>query len=201
MSRIIAGAAGGRRISVPDGRTTRPTSDRAREALFSSVLSELGGLDGARVLDLYAGSGAIGLEALSRGAGHALMVEADRRAAAVIRRNIGALGLPGALLAADRVRRVLSRGPSGGRYDLVVADPPYAVSEEEVGEVLAALRDGGWLAEGALVVLERPSRGPEPSWPEGYTGTRGRRYGEAALWYGRAASHHESTPAAGHNSG
>ncbi|WP_017540047.1 MULTISPECIES: 16S rRNA (guanine(966)-N(2))-methyltransferase RsmD [Nocardiopsis] len=201
MTRIIAGSAGGRRIAVPDGRTTRPTSDRAREALFASAQSDLGPLDGLRVLDLYAGSGAIGLEALSRGAAHALMVEADRRAAAVVRRNISSLGLPGAHLAADRVARVLERGPGGDPYDLVVADPPYAVGEDEVGAVLAALRDHGWLAPDALVVLERSARGPDPDWPRGYAGARVRRYGEAALWYGRAASRPDHSPAAGHNPG
>ncbi len=188
MTRIIAGTAGGRRIAVPGGRTTRPTSDRVREALFASALSDLGGLDGARVLDLYAGSGAIGLEALSRGAVHALLVESDRRAVATLRKNVASLGLPGAQVAADRVRRVLESGSRDGPYDLVVADPPYAVTAEEVGAVLAALRDGGWPAPGALIVVERASRGPHLEWPEGFTEARVRRYGEAALWYGRAAS-------------
>ncbi|MBB6173074.1 16S rRNA (guanine966-N2)-methyltransferase [Nocardiopsis mwathae] len=193
MTRIIAGTAGGRRLAVPDGRTTRPTSDRAREALFASALHDLGSFDGVRVLDLYAGSGAIGLEALSRGAEHALLVEADRRAAAVIRKNIATLGLAGAGLAAEKVERVLERGPSGGAYDLVVADPPYAIGEAEVEVVLALLRDRGWLAPDALVVLERASRGAEPRWPEGYVGDRVRRYGEASLWYGRAADIPEPT--------
>ncbi|MFC3999579.1 16S rRNA (guanine(966)-N(2))-methyltransferase RsmD [Nocardiopsis sediminis] len=188
MTRIIAGTAGGRRIAVPGGRTTRPTSDRAREALFASVVSDLGPLDGVRALDLYAGSGAIGLEALSRGAAHALLVESDRRALSVLRANAASLGLPGAEIAADRVQRVLDAGPQDGPYDLVVADPPYAVTDAEVGAVLAALRDRGWLAPGALVVVERASRGPALGWPEGFTGDRVRRYGEAALWYGRAAS-------------
>ncbi|MFC4560290.1 16S rRNA (guanine(966)-N(2))-methyltransferase RsmD [Nocardiopsis mangrovi] len=190
MTRIIAGAAGGRRIAVPGGRTTRPTSDRAREALFASVVSDLGPLDGLRALDLYAGSGAIGLEALSRGAAHALLVESDRRALSVLRANAASLGLPGARIAGDRVQRVLDAGPrdGDGGYDLVVADPPYAVTEAEVGAVLAALRDHGWLAPGALVVVERAARGPGLEWPEGFAGDRVRRYGEAALWYGHAAS-------------
>ncbi|PRX95640.1 16S rRNA (guanine(966)-N(2))-methyltransferase RsmD [Allonocardiopsis opalescens] len=192
MTRIIAGSAGGRRLVVPPGRTTRPTGDRAREALFAAVVSRLGGLDGARVLDLYAGSGAIGLEALSRGAAHALLVESDRRAAEVIRRNIAELRLDGARLLADRVERVLAR-PPGEPFDLVVADPPYAVGAAEVDAVLRALRDGGWLAAGAVVVVERSAREPDLAWPEGYRPDRGRRYGEAALWYGRAAG---ATPAA-----
>jgi len=112
MTRIVAGAARGRRLSVPAGRDTRPTSDRAREGLFASVLAIRGSLDGARVLDLYAGSGAVGLEALSRGASDVLLVESDARAARVIRGNIDAVRLPGARLLADRVERVLARGPA-----------------------------------------------------------------------------------------
>ncbi|WP_262391639.1 16S rRNA (guanine(966)-N(2))-methyltransferase RsmD [Nocardiopsis sp. CNR-923] len=185
MTRIIAGAAGGRRIAAPDGRTTRPTSDRAREALFSSVQSDLGSLEGLRVMDLYAGSGAIGLEALSRGAAHALLVEADRKAARVVRDNIGALGLPGARLVADRVERVVAAPSPGEPYDLVVADPPYAVGDEEVAAMLSGLVRNAWLAEDALVVVERSKRGAEPAWPEGLVRERRRGYGEAVLWYAR----------------
>lgn len=188
MTRIIAGTAGGRRLAVPRGRTTRPTSDRVREALFASVLSELGTLAGLRVLDLYAGSGAIGLETLSRGAAHALLVEADRRAAAVIDRNIAQLGLPGARLVVDRVERVLSRGPDGGPYDFVFADPPYAIEDREVTAVLEALRDHGWLTAGTLIVVERSSRKEPMGWPDGYQKGKVRQYGETSLWYGHAAS-------------
>ncbi|MEU3213202.1 16S rRNA (guanine(966)-N(2))-methyltransferase RsmD [Nocardiopsis alba] len=186
MTRIIAGAAGGRRITAPDGRTTRPTSDRAREALFSSVQSDLGSLDGVRVMDLYAGSGAIGLEALSRGAAHALLVEADRRAAQVVRDNIAALRLPGARLVADRVERVLARDNTDDPYDLVVADPPYAVTDEEVGSILSDLVAHGWTTTDTVVVVERSKRGPEPAWPKGIELDRSRKYGEAILWYARA---------------
>src|SRR5258708_35540056 len=128
MTRVIAGQAGGRRLTVPAGRTTRPTSDRAREALFGAAGSILGSFAGLRVLDLYAGSGAVGLEALSRGAADALLVEADPRAARVIRANIDAVGLPGAHLVTDRVERMLARGlPAGAEpCDFVFADPPYA---------------------------------------------------------------------------
>ncbi len=185
MTRIIAGTAGGRRIDAPDGRTTRPTSDRAREALFSSAQSDLGTLQGIRVLDLYSGSGAIGLEALSRGAGHALLVEADRKAAATIKANTKALRLS-ARIAADRVERVLDRGPDEP-YDLIVADPPYAVGEEGLAEVLSALVDQGWLAPDAVVALERSKRSPEPVWPDGLVRDRSRTYGEAVLWYARPA--------------
>ncbi|MBB4918592.1 16S rRNA (guanine(966)-N(2))-methyltransferase RsmD [Streptosporangium saharense] len=186
MSRVIAGSAGGRRLAVPSGRGTRPTSDRAREGIFSTVGSLFGPLDGARVLDLYSGSGALGLEALSRGAGHALLVESDARAVRTIRANIASLGLPGAELAADRVERVLERG-TAEPYDVVFADPPYTLEAEAVDAVLGQLRDGGWLAPDALVVVERESRGTDLVWPRGYEEDRVRRYGEAAVWYGRAA--------------
>jgi len=183
MTRVIAGAAGGRRLAVPRGTTTRPTSDRAREGLFSSVASELGGLDGKRVLDLYAGSGAVGLEALSRGASHVLLVESDARAAAVIKANIAAVGLPGATVVTDRVERLLNRPPDGEIYDLAFADPPYAVTDEAVTRVLRQLADG-WLADGALVVIERATRSGALDWPPGYLHGKSRRYGEATFWYG-----------------
>jgi 16S rRNA (guanine966-N2)-methyltransferase len=188
MTRIIAGAAGGRRLAVPAGRGTRPTSDRAREGLFGTILAIRGSLAGAAVLDLYAGSGAVGLEALSRGASDVLLVEADARAARVIRGNIEALGLPGARLVADRVERMLARGP--GEHpprDVVFADPPYAAPGAEVDRVLGALAGQGWLAPGALVVVERATRSGPLAWPAGYTPERARGYGEATLWYGLAA--------------
>ncbi len=216
VARVIAGEAGGRRLTVPSGRSTRPTSDRAREGLFATVTSILGPLAGARVLDLYAGSGAVGLEALSRGAEHVLLVESSARAADVIRQNIAAIGLPGATVIADRVERVLARGPEPrsepgpvpapvpspvpgpapgpksspepgrppGRYDVVFADPPYAAPDEEMTRVLSLLADSGWLAAGALVVVERATRSGPVCWPEGFVPDRARRYGEATFWYG-----------------
>jgi 16S rRNA (guanine966-N2)-methyltransferase len=209
MTRIVAGVAGGRRLSVPAGRGTRPTADRAREGLFATVLTIRGTLGGARVLDLYAGSGAVGLEALSRGASDVLLVESDPRTARVIRRNIEAVGLPGARLLADRVERVLARGPGADPpRDVVFADPPYAAPDEEVHRMLAALRGsnlhhgslhhgslhhGGWLAPGALVVVERATRSGPFDWPAGYTPERSRGYGEATLWYGLAAGAQPAT--------
>lgn len=194
MTRIVAGTAGGRRLSVPAGRGTRPTADRAREGLFATVLAIRGPLDGARVLDLYAGSGAVGLEALSRGASDVLLVESDPRAARVIRRNIETVRLPGARLLADRAERVLARGPGADpRRDVVFADPPYAAPDEEVRRVLTALRGHDWLAPGALVVVERATRSGPFDWPAGYTPERSRGYGEATLWYGLAAGTQPAT--------
>jgi 16S rRNA (guanine966-N2)-methyltransferase len=164
-----------------------------------------GSFEGARVLDLYAGSGAVGLEALSRGAAHALMVEADRAAVRVIRANIEAVGLPGAEVVTGRVERLVGRRPTGahGSYDIVFADPPYATPDAEVTRVLEGLGDawatneamgdgsggsaGGWLAPAALVVVERATRSGPLLWPEGYLPDRSRRYGEATFWYGRGA--------------
>jgi 16S rRNA (guanine966-N2)-methyltransferase len=186
VARVIAGEAGGRRLAVPAGRDTRPTSDRAREGLFATVTSMVGSLAGARVLDLYAGSGAVGLEALSRGAGHVLLVEAGARASRVIRENIAAIGLPGAEVITDRVERVLARGPApdGGRYDIVFADPPYALADREVSAVLSLLAGRAWLAPGGLVIVERATRSGPVRWPDGFVADRARRYGEATFWYG-----------------
>lgn len=183
MSRVIAGAAGGRRLAVPAGKSTRPTSDRAREGLFATILSELGSLDGKRVLDLYAGSGAVGLEALSRGAGAVTLVESDTRAAGVIKANVKTVGLPGATVVTSKVERFLSGQDSREPCDLVFADPPYAVTGAEITKVLTLLA-GGWLADGALVVVERATRSGELDWPPGYLPGKSRRYGEASFWYG-----------------
>ena len=136
---------------------TRPTSDRVREALFSALAHDPG-LDGAAVLDLCAGSGALGLEALSRGAAHVLLVESDRRAAAVLRRNVAAVDLPGAQVRAAPAAAVLA-GPADRAFDLLLVDPPYATPDTEVAAWLTAALAHGWLAADATVVVERPSRG------------------------------------------
>jgi 16S rRNA (guanine966-N2)-methyltransferase len=188
VTRIIAGAAGGRRLATAAGRITRPTSDRAREGLFSTVLAMRGGLAGAAALDLYAGSGAVGLEALSRGASDVILVESDPRAAAVIRANIASIGLAGARLLTGRVERVVAQGPDGGRpRDFVFADPPYALAAGQLEQVLATLVSEGWLAAGAVVAVERATRSGPPTWPVGVEPDRSRKYGEATLWYGLAA--------------
>ncbi|MFG3292394.1 16S rRNA (guanine(966)-N(2))-methyltransferase RsmD [Streptomyces sp. NPDC090075] len=189
MTRVIAGQAGGRRLSVPPGTGTRPTSDRAREGLFSTWQSLLGGpLDGERVLDLYAGSGAVGLEALSRGAGHTLLVEADPRAARVVRENVKNLGLPGAEVRAGKAEQIIQNPAPAQPYDIVFLDPPYAVTDHDLREILLTLHSGGWLAPDALVTVERSTRGGVFNWPAGFEDLRSRRYGEGTFWYGRAAS-------------
>lgn len=189
MTRVIAGVAGGRRLAVPPGTGTRPTSDRAREGLFSTWESLLGSLAGARVLDLYGGSGAVGLEALSRGAEHALLVEADPRAARVIRENVRTLGLPGAEVRPGKAEQIVAAPVPGGQpYDVVFLDPPYAVTDDDLREILITLSGNGWLVAQALVTVERSTRGGEFRWPIGFEGLRARRYGEGTLWYGRAAS-------------
>ncbi len=188
MTRVVGGVAGGRRLAVPSGSGTRPTSDRTREGLFSTLEAIRGGLGGGRVLDLYAGSGAVGLEAVSRGAAVALIVESDRRAAAVIRTNIASLGLRGAQLRTTRVERLAGGAPPDGPYDIVFADPPYAVSDQEIAGQLDALHTAGWFAPGAVVVVERPGRSTPFPWPPGIVADRWRRYGETMLWYGRAAA-------------
>ncbi|HEX6969168.1 MAG TPA: 16S rRNA (guanine(966)-N(2))-methyltransferase RsmD [Micromonosporaceae bacterium] len=185
MTRIVAGTLGGRRIAVPPGSRTRPTSDRVREALFNA-LESMTELTGARFADLYAGSGAVGLEAFSRGAAHVLLVESDPRAARVIRENIQALGAgPATRLVVGKVAQVLAAGPDGEPYDVVFADPPYRLPDAEITAMLAALRDNAWLAADAVVVIERSARDIPPGWVDGITAERSRRYGETTLWYGR----------------
>lgn len=182
MTRIIAGTAGGHRLQSPAGRETRPTSDRVREALFSRLEHD-GLLDATRVLDLYAGSGALGLESLSRGARSAVLVEQGQAAARTIRRNLGSTGLGDGQVITDRVERVLSRPMVGAPFDLVIADPPYLMDEAELAQVLHRLVEGRWLATHAVVVVERSTRTPEPTWPCGLALYDDRKYGETHVWF------------------
>ncbi len=186
MTRIIGGHAGGRRLQTPKGDLTRPTADRVREALFSALESTLGSLSGLRFLDLYAGSGAVGLEAWSRGADAVTLVERDRRTAATVRANVEAVGCPSARVVAASVSTVLAGAVLDGAYDVAFADPPYATAADRVAGDLRALVDGGWLARGAVVVVERPTRGGPVVWPDGLVEERVRTYGETALWSARA---------------
>ena len=145
-----------------------------------NVLAARLDFDGIRVLDLYAGSGALGLEALSRGADSVLFVESDRRAAEVIGRNIAAVGLSGASVRRSAVSAVLAAG-APEPVDLVLADPPYDVAAAHLRSVLDSLIDGGWVEPGGVVVIERPVSSPEMVWPAGWTPWPSRRYGDTRL--------------------
>jgi 16S rRNA (guanine966-N2)-methyltransferase len=183
MTRIVGGAAKGRRLGVPD-RGTRPTSERAREALFNTLAGMLD-LDGTRVLDLFAGSGAVGLEALSRGAAEVEFVESDRRACELIQRNIAAVGLSGATLHRIQAATFLVATGADAPFDFVFADPPYALADSAVTALLESLCTPKWLADDAIVVVERSARGAAPVWPDGIDVIKDKRYGEGVLWYGR----------------
>ncbi len=187
MTRIIAGEAGGRRLRTPPGRATRPTSDRVREALFSALESQLGTITGRRFLDVYAGSGAVGLEARSRGAGQVGLVERDARTAGLIRANAKDLGLTEVTVFAAAALTVASGEPAGEPFDVAFLDPPYATDAVEVAAVLDALRARGWLDPMAVVVVERSRRDGDWIWPDGYQRLRSKTYGETMLWYGRVA--------------
>jgi len=210
--RVIAGAARGHRLAVPPGRTTRPTSDRVREALFSSVAAELAG---AVVLDLFAGSGALGIEALSRGAEYAVFVDDDRRAVGAVRGNLASVHLrararvvraaaarfcadPAEALRVDR-----GRGGPPGPFDLVLADPPYALALPAVLGLLDALAAAGALADDALAVVERERRDPHlddlaetlRGRPGGFAWLRNRTYGDTVLCYLRRSPELQPEPA------
>lgn len=188
MTRIISGIVGGRRLATPAGVSTRPTSDRVREALFSR-LEHQEVLVGARVLDLYAGSGALGLEALSRGATRATLVDSDRGAAKVAQSNARALGFGDLVtVRAEPVERALLAGPGvpDGRADLVFLDPPYDLEDDRLADVLSLLVHHRWLAPDALVVIERSARSAQPLWPAGLSEAGERRYGETKVWFAGA---------------
>ena len=161
------------------GSGTRPTTDRVREALFN-VLAARVEFTGAAVLDLYAGSGALGLEALSRGAAEATFVEADRRATGVIADNIAALGVTGATVRRGAVAAVLAWGTERS-VDLVFADPPYDVDAAEVESMLVLLTERGWARAGTVVVVERAVTGPPLNWPPGWQVWPARTYGDTRL--------------------
>lgn len=190
MPRIIAGALGGRRFSAPPGEATRPTAERVREALFSALAADL---PGAAVLDLFAGSGALAIEALSRGASHAVLVESSRRAVAVIRRNLGDLGLeepPGRALVRGIDARTFCAAPEGGPFDVVLADPPYDLPAEALAACVGDLHAAGGLRPGARVVLERDRRGVEAleaARPAAVASERVRAYGDTVLVWWRAS--------------
>ncbi|PWD49408.1 16S rRNA (guanine(966)-N(2))-methyltransferase RsmD [Serinibacter arcticus] len=180
MARIIAGSHGGRTIAVP-AKGTRPTTDRVREALFGR-LDHHDLLDGAHVLDLYAGSGALGLEAASRGAERVVLVEAARTAAQVCRDNVASLGLRDVVTVVDRKAESYLAHPAApsAPFTLAFVDPPYDLGESELAAVLEALVDH-LSSDDAVVVVERSSRSPEPVLPPGLALWETRKYGETAL--------------------
>jgi len=184
--RIIAGLAKGRSIDAV-ASATRPTSDRAREALFSTLASEFGEFDGLNVLDLYAGTGAIALEALSRGAAIVHAVEKDDSAAKAITsnyENMKSAQCPGTFhLYSMSVHRFL-QDKAAHMYHFIYIDPPYEVEDIDVIETLIQLRDGGYLDPQALIAIERNSRVKEISWPEGFEELREKKYGQATIFYG-----------------
>ena len=192
MSRIISGAAGGVRLTSVPGDNTRPTTDRVKESLFSK-LESYDIIRGARVLDAFGGSGALGCEALSRGAASVTLLDTYPKAVAVIRKNIAAVekamgctgsGPSGATGSAAHVQQsqALTYVKSvSGPWDLVFVDPPYAVPNEQVSELLEELTSK--LAEGAVIVVERSSRDPEPVWGEGLYCFSTRQHGETVLYY------------------
>lgn len=189
MNRIIAGSRRGRQLSAPSGNRTRPTTDRVREALFSAVAAWAGTageqadhqFDGLSWCDLYAGSGAVALEAASRGATQVTAVESDRRTARIIADNAAALDLEVAVETA-RAEEFSQRVPPGA-VDVVFADPPYEVSSAALGEVLAQLVEQGWIAADGLVICERSTRDPEPVWPVSPADTWRKEYGETVLHF------------------
>lgn len=184
--RIIAGRAKGRNIDAV-ASATRPTSDRAREALFSTLASEFGDFDGLHVLDLYAGTGAIALEALSRGASVVHAVEKDEFAAQAIEKNyenIKSAQCPGMFhLYTMGVNRFL-QDKAQLQYHFVYVDPPYDLDDLDVIETLIQLVSGGFLHPQALIAVERNSRVREISWPDGLEQVREKNYGQATIFYG-----------------
>lgn len=183
MTRIIAGFAGSLRLEVP-GSGTRPTSDRVREAIFSA-LEARDLVRGARVLDLYAGSGALGLEAASRGAASVTLVEKDTRAAAVCRRNAARVSAaaPAETIAISTVAQTASTylTDAPGPWDVAFLDPPYNLGDSALASTLELLAPK--LAQDAVVLIERDTRSREPAWPAGLAPTRSTKYGDTTLWW------------------
>jgi 16S rRNA (guanine966-N2)-methyltransferase len=196
MTRIIAGFAGSLRLAVPRSGT-RPTSDRVREAVFSA-LEARGALQHANVLDLYAGSGAVGLEAASRGADVVVLVERAHRAVEICRRNAAAVlraagpdPMPKISVNGQSVQAYLEQ--AGMEFDVAFVDPPYDLDENQLARNLEFLAPR--LHEDAIVVVERSARSPEPRWPEGIAPERRKDYGETTLWWASAAADANPTAA------
>lgn len=181
MTRIVAGSAKGRTLAVPKSGT-RPTSERVREALFSR-LDHMNVLNGTVVLDLYAGTGALGLEALSRGSAHATLVEKASAAARVASANVRSTGLPARVVTADARAYLAARTGEDlcGDADLVFIDPPYDIPEADMTAILSLL--GPWIGPDALVVVERSTRAPAPTWPPFLVLEDQRTWGETVAYF------------------
>ncbi|WP_269453390.1 16S rRNA (guanine(966)-N(2))-methyltransferase RsmD [Microlunatus phosphovorus] len=190
MTRIIAGSRGGRRLTMPPGDQTRPTSSKVREALFSSLASWTGGssgpadvaLKGWAFCDLFAGSGAVGLEAASRGAAPVMLVESSRRALRTIEQNVAAVDLE-VEIRRDAIQDLVRR-QSPYPFDIVFLDPPYELANGAIEAILRDLVANDWLTGEGLVVLERSSREPAPHWPDALSDTWEKKYGETVLYFG-----------------
>jgi 16S rRNA (guanine966-N2)-methyltransferase len=179
VTRIVGGRFGGRRLVTPRGEVTRPTSEKVRAAI-GNALTAGGGLEGAAVLDLYAGSGALGLELLSRGAATVTLVERDRGALEAMRANVRALEVAAAVTVTPSDVAAFARLP-GPAFDIVVADPPYAVDADQLTAALADLVRGGRLRPGADLLIERAHRDGELAWPPPLRPVRSRRYGDTVV--------------------
>ncbi len=184
MTRIVAGRWGGRVLSTPSGDVTRPTNQKVRAALGNSLQAS-GALVGATVLDLFAGTGALGLELASRGADRVVLVENNREALAAARTNIATLGAVNVQLVPASVHSYAAT-PGGGPFDIVVADPPYDLPNSELAAILANLSRAGVLAGAADVIVERSRRTADLEWPEPLVEVKARRYGDTVLLFGRA---------------
>jgi 16S rRNA (guanine966-N2)-methyltransferase len=207
VTRIIGGAARGRRLRTPRGDRTRPTADRVREALFSSLESDLGTLSGTRFLDLFAGSGAVGLEAASRGASSVVLVESDRPTAALITQNARALQLSDVEISVqprrveawlhERADGAGARDPDGKPtevFDVVYVDPPYTQTASDLTPLVRQLSTARLLSTDARVVVERSGHADDWRWPEGFEALREKKYGETILFFGRPAPVDQSGP-------
>lgn len=183
MTRIIGGDFRGRSLKVPDAET-RPTSSRVREAIFSSVEHAVSGLDDLRVLDLFSGSGAFGIESISRGAAEAVLIEKDLRAADTLHTNVANFGIKKArVVIADAFTDVAQKS-GRGTFDVVFIDPPYSFADQDVNSLIANLVRNDWLNDYALIVVERGSRS-QVQWPESVEELRKKVYGDTSIWYGQ----------------
>lgn len=183
MTRIIGGDFRGRSIKVPDAET-RPTSSRVREAIFSSVEHAVSGLDDLRVLDLFSGSGAFGIESISRGAAEAVLIEKDLRAADTLHSNVANFGIKNAQVVIADAFSDVAKKSGRGSFDVVFIDPPYSFEDEQVNALISDLAANDWLNEYALLVVERGSRS-QVVWPDSVEELRKKVYGDTRIWYGQ----------------